>query len=88
MVQDTILSTLSGSELQRMKLAAYLGKRGKILILDEPTNSLHLQDVQQMIALFGSLMEESGRAIFTGTPKQMLEAEQFVTAPYLKKVLL
>ncbi len=82
------MSTLSGSEVQRMKLASYLGKRGQILILDEPTNDLHLQDVQQIITMFDSLVEEGGRVIFTGTPKQMLEAEQSVTAPYLKKVLI
>ncbi len=79
------LSTRSGGEWQHMKLASYLGKQGQILILDEPTNSLHLQDVQQTIALFDSLVEEGGRVILTGTPKQMLEAEQSVTAPYLKK---
>ncbi len=57
------LSTLSGGELQRMKLASYLGKKGQILILDEPTDGLHLQDIQNIISLFESLVEE-GNSVF------------------------
>lgn len=112
------LSTLSGGELQRMKLASYLGQKGQILILDEPTDGLHLQDVRNIISLFESIVEEGnsvfliehnlevlkaadyvieigpgggmegGNIIFSGTPAEMLQSKNSVTAPYLKKSLI
>ncbi len=57
------LSTLSGGELQRLKLASYLGSAGKIFILDEPTDGLHLKDIQSIINLFDT-MTEQGNSIF------------------------
>ena len=107
------LSTLSGGELQRMKLASHLGEGGKILIIDEPTDGLHLKDVQRIIGLFRELVDEGntvfviehntdvisaadhvielgpgageagGRLIFQGTPEEMCDCPESVTAPYL-----
>ncbi len=57
------LSTLSGGELQRMKLASHLGEGGKIFIIDEPTDGLHLKDVQRIIGLFRELVDE-GNTVF------------------------
>ena len=51
------LSTLSGGELQRLKLASYLGTEGKIFIIDEPTDGLHTKDVRHILGLFDSLVE-------------------------------
>ena len=50
------LSTLSGGELQRLKLASFLGVENKIFIVDEPTDGLHIQDIRRIIALFDSLV--------------------------------
>jgi excinuclease UvrABC ATPase subunit len=50
------LSTLSGGELQRLKLASYLGVENKIFIVDEPTDGLHIQDIRRIITLFDSLV--------------------------------
>ena len=51
------LSTLSGGELQRLKLASYLGVEGKIFIIDEPTDGLHTKDIRHIIRLFDSLVD-------------------------------
>ncbi len=51
------LSTLSGGERQRLKLAAELGKSGSIYVLDEPTTSLHMNDVDTLIGLFDRLVD-------------------------------
>ena len=52
------LSTLSGGELQRLKLASYLGSEGKIFVIDEPTDGLHTQDIRHILGLFDSLVEK------------------------------
>ncbi len=72
------LSTLSGGELQRMKLASYLGKSGQILILDEPTDGLHLQDVQHIIALFDSLVQKGNSVFLIEHNLEVLKAADYV----------
>lgn len=52
------LSTLSGGELQRLKLASYLGEQGKVFIVDEPTDGLHIKDVRHILALFDHLVAQ------------------------------
>ena len=39
------LSTLSGGECQRIKLASELHKSGSIYVMDEPTTGLHMSDI-------------------------------------------
>ncbi|MGI6219986.1 MAG: excinuclease ABC subunit UvrA [Bacteroidaceae bacterium] len=125
------LSTLSGGELQRMKLASYLPsaypagnggndteeKKKRIFVLDEPTDGLHAKDIQNLISLLDNMVSQGdsifliehnlevlkasdyvielgpkggtqgGRLLFSGTPAEMLEAPQSVTAPYLRAEL-
>ena len=57
------LSTLSGGELQRLKMASYLGEKGKIFIIDEPTDGLHPKDIHRLIDLFNQMVE-NGNTLF------------------------
>ena len=44
-------------------MASHLGEQGKIFIIDEPTDGLHLKDVQRIIELFRELVAE-GNTLF------------------------
>lgn len=57
------LSTLSGGEIQRIKLAQALRKKGKIYILDEPTTGLHPSDVTKLMKLFHSLVDQGNTVV-------------------------
>ncbi len=72
------LSTLSGGELQRMKLASYLGKKGQILVLDEPTDGLHLQDIQNIIALFDRLVSDGNTIFLIEHNLEVLKAADYI----------
>lgn len=57
------LSTLSGGEQQRLKLATVLSKKGSIFILDEPTSGLHTEDARRIIRLFDRIVENGNTVI-------------------------
>ncbi len=59
-------STLSGGEAQRLKLAAHLGKRHQartLLLLDEPTTGLHVDDVQHLLDALGALLDRGATIV-------------------------
>lgn len=57
------MTTLSGGELQRIKLASQLNQKGAVFIIDEPTDGLHLDDVRKLMQLFNKLVDE-GNSLF------------------------
>ena len=57
------LSTLSGGERQRLKLAAELDQKGNVYVLDEPTTSLHMNDVDTLIGLFDRMVDAGSTVI-------------------------
>jgi excinuclease UvrABC ATPase subunit len=57
------LSTLSGGECQRIKLASELHKKGSIYVMDEPTTGLHMSDVGHLLALINRLVDGGNTVI-------------------------
>ncbi|MBG0823438.1 excinuclease ABC subunit UvrA [Planomonospora sp. ID91781] len=57
------LSSLSGGELQRIKLADRLGRSGEVYVLDEPTTGLHLSDVDTLMALLDRMVDEGNTVV-------------------------
>ncbi len=49
------LSSLSGGEAQRIKIAAELHKKGNLYVLDEPTTGLHMADIDRLAAILQKL---------------------------------
>ncbi len=57
------LSTLSGGECQRIKLASELHKQGSVYVLDEPTTGLHISDIARLHALIDRLVDDGNTVI-------------------------
>ena len=109
------LSTFSGGERQRVKLAQNIKKKGNIYILDEPTTGLHAADIVKVMGILDNLVDrgntviviehntdvmlladylidigpdggtKGGQVVFTGTPQEMIEHSETITAVYLRK---
>ncbi|GAB4585363.1 ATP-binding cassette domain-containing protein [Nocardia sp. IFM 10818] len=59
------LTTLSGGECQRLKIAKELAKRNghTIYVLDEPTTGLHLSDIDTLLEVLGRLVDKGNTLI-------------------------
>ena len=81
------LSTLSGGELQRMKIASYLqpytlateqgGMRG-VFVIDEPTDGLHLKDVRHLIDLFEQMVDAGNTLYVVEHNTDVIKAADYV----------
>ena len=109
------LSTFSGGERQRVKLAQSIKNSGNIYILDEPTTGLHPSDIEKVVDILEKIVDrgntviviehntdvmkladyiidvgpdggtKGGEIVFTGTPREMYEKADTITAKYLRK---
>ncbi|BAH43828.1 putative excinuclease ABC subunit A [Brevibacillus brevis NBRC 100599] len=57
------LSTLSGGECQRIKLASELHKKGSIYVMDEPTTGLHMSDIGHLLEIMNRLVDTGNTVI-------------------------
>ncbi|MBU6114244.1 ATP-binding cassette domain-containing protein [Mammaliicoccus lentus] len=59
------LDTLSGGEIQRVKLSRYLDQSAtdEIFVFDEPTTGLHEDDIPTLLSCFEQLIEQSNTVI-------------------------
>jgi excinuclease UvrABC ATPase subunit len=57
------LSSLSGGESQRIKLASELHKKGSVYVLDEPTTGLHMSDVGRLLAIMDRMVDGGNTVI-------------------------
>lgn len=57
------LSSLSGGECQRIKLASELHKKGSIYVMDEPTTGLHMSDIGLLLAIMNRLVDTGNTVI-------------------------
>jgi len=57
------LSTVSGGEGQRLKLATELHKKGSVYVMDEPTTGLHLSDIGLLMGIIDRLVDAGNTVI-------------------------
>lgn len=57
------LSTLSGGECQRIKLASELHKKGSVYVMDEPTTGLHMSDIAHLLAVINRIVDNGNTVI-------------------------
>jgi excinuclease UvrABC ATPase subunit len=57
------LSTLSGGESQRLKIATELNATGALYVMDEPTTGLHMSDIATLYRIIKSLVDNGNTVI-------------------------
>ncbi|MCZ2123414.1 MAG: excinuclease ABC subunit UvrA [Anaerolineales bacterium] len=57
------LSTLSGGECQRIKLASELHKKGSVYVMDEPTTGLHMSDIEHFMEVINRLVDTGNTVV-------------------------
>lgn len=64
-MENRLLTTLSGGEIQRVFLAQVLSQDPRLLILDEPANHLDLKYQQALFSLIGDWLKQGERAVLS-----------------------
>ena len=57
------LDTLSGGEVQRVNMSKYLDKKGSIYVFDEPTQGLHLRDIEVLKKAMRNMIAQGNTVI-------------------------
>jgi excinuclease UvrABC ATPase subunit len=57
------LSSLSGGESQRLKIAAELSKKSNMYVMDEPTTGLHRSDIENFFRIITTLVDHDNTVI-------------------------
>jgi len=75
------LNTLSGGELQRLKLASYLQKASTehtLFIFDEPTTGLHYYDIQKLYQAMNELIKRNNTVIFIEHNMELVKCADYI----------
>ena len=72
------LSTLSGGELQRMKMASCLGDEGRVYVIDEPTDGLHISDVRHLLSVFHQMVDRGNTVIVVEHNTDVIRSADYV----------
>ena len=75
------LTTLSGGESQRLKLAAAMGREGKphsLFLFDEPSIGLHFADVEKLLAALHRLVERGNSLVVIEHNIDIVKAADYV----------
>ncbi|HLQ71306.1 MAG TPA: excinuclease ABC subunit UvrA, partial [Bacillota bacterium] len=71
-------SSLSGGEVQCLKLASHLQKEGQIYLLDEPSQGLHAKDNGKLIDVFQNLVNRGNSVIIIEHNLDFIAASDWV----------
>ncbi|MBO1910758.1 ATP-binding cassette domain-containing protein, partial [Microvirga sp. 3-52] len=71
-------SSLSGGEVQRLKLASHLHKKGQVYLLDEPSLGLHREDNGKLLEVFQRLVNQGNSVIIIEHNLDFIAASDWV----------
>ena len=77
---DRAASTLSGGEMQRIRLATQIGSglTGVLYVLDEPTIGLHPRDNERLISTLKGLRDRGNTVVVVEHDEEMMRAADYI----------